>query len=220
MSSQRSRLTLKNETKFLLSVNESKSRLENFIRFVIISKHVKFVEHFLQYLAAKNKSIFGSWDTSYVRKHTVYGLSGIFIHYQRSSPQGQWHLCGSVHKLNIPQTWRTYCSWGRGWWVRALLLGCRQSLKEYFSTAKTSNLIFFSLEVFPFCHFCLFKTISLWFSFTSAIPSSFLCLVFLLTLTAGRSKCATQVLHSCILCNEASLLQPQIQNSWFKKRWS
>lgn len=82
------------------------------------------------------------------------------------------------------------------------------------------TLIFFSLEVFPFCHFCLFKTISLWFSFTSAIPSSFLCLVFLLTLTAGRSKCATQVLHSCILCNEASLLQPQIQNSWFKKRWS
>lgn len=75
MSSQRSRLTLKNETKFLLSFNESKSRLENFIRFVIISKHVKFVEHFLQYmymyLAAKNKSIFGSWDTSYVRKHTV-----------------------------------------------------------------------------------------------------------------------------------------------------
>lgn len=60
MSSQRSRLTLKNETKFLLSLNESKSRLENFIRFVIISKHVKFVEHFLQYLAAKNKSIFGS----------------------------------------------------------------------------------------------------------------------------------------------------------------
>lgn len=60
MSSQRSRLTLKNETKFLLSFNESKSRLENFIRFVIISKHVKFVEHFLQYLAAKNKSIFGS----------------------------------------------------------------------------------------------------------------------------------------------------------------
>lgn len=49
MSSQRSRLTLKNETKFLLSFNESKSRLENFIRFVIISKHVKFVEHFLQY---------------------------------------------------------------------------------------------------------------------------------------------------------------------------
>lgn len=60
MSSQRSRLTLKNETKFLLSFNESKSKLENFIRFVIISKHVKFMEHFLQYLAAKNKSIFGS----------------------------------------------------------------------------------------------------------------------------------------------------------------
>lgn len=61
MSSQRSRLTLKNETKFLLSFNESKSRLENFIHFVIISIiHVKFVEHFLQYLAAKNKSIFGS----------------------------------------------------------------------------------------------------------------------------------------------------------------
>lgn len=42
------------------SCNESKSRLENFIHFVIISIHVKFVEHFLQYLAAKNKSIFGS----------------------------------------------------------------------------------------------------------------------------------------------------------------
>lgn len=152
MSSQRSRLTLKNETKFLLSFNESKSRLENFIRFVIISKHVKFVEHFLQYLAAKNKSIFGSWDTSYVRKHTVYtnGLSGIFIHYQRSSPQGQWHLCGSVHKLNIPQTWRTYCSWGRGWWVRALLLGCRQSLKEYFSTAKTSEFDLLFIRSVPF----------------------------------------------------------------------
>lgn len=152
MSSQRSRLTLKNETKFLLSFNESKSRLENFIRFVIISKHVKFVEHFLQYLAAKNKSIFGSWDTSYVRKHTVYtnGLSGIFIHYQRSSPQGQWHLCGSVHKLNIPQTWRTYCSWGRGWWVRALLLGCRQSLKEYFSTAKTAEFDLLFIRSVPF----------------------------------------------------------------------
>lgn len=152
MSSQRSRLTLKNETKFLLSFNESKSRLENFIHFVIISIHVKFVEHFLQYLAAKNKSIFGSWDTSYVRKHTVYtnGLSGIFIHYQRSSPQGQWHLCGSVHKLNIPQTWRTYCSWGRGWWVRALLLGCRQSLKEYFSTAKTSEFDLLFIRSVPF----------------------------------------------------------------------
>lgn len=153
MSSQRSRLTLKNETKFLLSFNESKSRLENFIRFVIISKHVKFVEHFLQYLAAKNKSIFGSWDTSYVRKHTVYtnGLSGIFIHYQRSSPQGQWHLCGSVHKLNIPQTWRTYCLWGRGWWVsRALLLCCRQLLKEYFSTAKTSEFDLLFIRSVPF----------------------------------------------------------------------
>lgn len=60
MSSQRSRLTLKNGTKFLLSFNESKKRPENFIHFVIISIHVKFGEHFLQYLAAKNKSIFGS----------------------------------------------------------------------------------------------------------------------------------------------------------------
>lgn len=63
MSSQRSRLTLKNETKFLLSFNESKSRLENFIRFVIISKHVKFVEHFLQYLAAKNNCQFLAVET-------------------------------------------------------------------------------------------------------------------------------------------------------------
>lgn len=72
-------------------------------------------------------------------------------HPQWDSPQGQWHLCGSDHKLNIPQTWRTYCLWGRGWWVsRALLLGCRQSLKEYFSTAKTSDIDLLFIRSVPF----------------------------------------------------------------------
>lgn len=75
----------------------------------------------------------------------------VYLFTIRGHPHKDSDICGSDHKLNIPQTWRTYCLWGRGWWVsRALLLGCRQSLKEYFSTAKTSDIDLLFIRSVPF----------------------------------------------------------------------